>query len=343
MEYGATALGTDGPDKTRDAPLPANGQPAMKNAINAPAGIPILKPIALKGLSFLRPRSTPPTPRDVMGFVSRQDQQPDVVVDDEKAPFDPDKSTLSAPPLMEQFQDPSALADRANNRPSGILLNELPLLVALPQTPLHGETKPGHPTKPSTAPPAPTKVASNAAGSISRETTPIPAHAPSITKVGQSVTLAIPHQHHSGSRSNSPAPSLEAILLDRKRRLAATAATVSTLTSANNGISLGGAGAAAVPAVNSMGPSPTADGAVVAPRAAPPAKGTRFKSSPLALGGQNNLGQTGGGAGGTTSKRFSLPDGKVELGTTVGSSSEASNVVEVEGEKHDAVSKEAAN
>jgi metal transporter CNNM len=71
------------------------------------------------------------------------------------------------------------------------------------------------------------------------------------------------------SRSDSPAPSLEAVLLERKRRLTATAVATNS------------AGAATA---SSAAPSPGYSGGIVSPRPIHPMRGIAFKSSPLSIG-----------------------------------------------------------
>jgi metal transporter CNNM len=96
------------------------------------------------------------------------------------------------------------------------------------------------------------------------------------------LAASVPHVGANVSRSVSPAPSLEAILLDRKRRLGAAASapsgtlgTPATSTAAVN-----------VPSVTVIGPGGVPPGAA---RNVPAAvKGTRFKSSPL--GGGERIG-----------------------------------------------------
>ncbi|KAJ7511808.1 hypothetical protein B0H11DRAFT_1844761 [Mycena galericulata] len=179
------------------------------------APTPVLKPLSLKGLNFLRSRSAPPTPRE----------QPLA------------GAAAAAADARAAQAIPTVVVER--NTPS--------------PTPSLTPTVPDEPA-PEVKKPVP--VAANPAG----------------------LTASLPHVGVGhASRSVSPAPSLEAILLDRKRRLGAAATAPSgTL----------GASATSSPAVN--------------------AAGTRFKSSPLGGGERTGvvvaeqvkkMGTAGGGEG----------------------------------------------
>ncbi|KAH8827209.1 hypothetical protein DL96DRAFT_1605894 [Flagelloscypha sp. PMI_526] len=135
-----------------------------------PTTTPVLKPLALKGLNFLRSRSAPPSPREsttkLPEVIQNQQQSdaadspPNVVVSSATSP-----SPLAAPPNIGILQHPS-------------------------------------PTKPSEL------------GEV------IPASAVTIAKKGnlsQQPSASVPASTVV-SRSASPAPSLEAVLLDRRRR-----------------------------------------------------------------------------------------------------------------------------
>jgi len=185
---------------------------------------PVLKPIALKGLSFLtnRSRSAPPTPRDKKLNLS--------------VPTSPPRST--SPPIAESTSAqlaplPVALEDTAEN---------------------NGQVPPVFLEKAIDIPPPPIIILDSheIAGNDTKAKSSGVA-APASAMPG-SVTV---------SRSVSPAPSLKAILLDRKRRLAA-------------------AGSQTPPTIPSSSLGPPLE--IRPPNArvtTPNIKGTRFKSSPL--------------------------------------------------------------
>lgn len=205
------------------------------------------KPLAIKGLGFLRSRSAPPSPRD-------STEQPKVRLSetvDDSALDDYDHS--SAHPLAhiemthKRGRQPSVIMEQHSssssidsNPPS---YNLPPVLPALRSE--DGSVKPNLVSKP----------------------------IPHITIQSPPIVAPIPTalQHISpGPRSASPAPSLEAILLDRKRRLAGAATPPVTVGSSASNI---------VPAHKPEGivtPVPIAMN-----RSITSTKGARFKSSPL--------------------------------------------------------------
>ncbi|KAF7347244.1 CNNM transmembrane domain-containing protein [Mycena venus] len=197
---------------------------------------PILKPLSLKGLNFLRPRSAPPTPREPNANL------------------------------------PAAIANAASEGSTIVTSSQAADFVAQPIPAVIVERNTPSPT-PSLTPTVPDEPAD-----VKK---PVPVHGqPPPLGLGAS----LPHVAGNVSRSVSPAPSLEAILLDRKRRLGAAANAPGTIGSpAVSSVNLpsgvvGGAGGVGVPA-----------GAGAQARIVPVAvKGTRFKSSPL--GGGERMG-----------------------------------------------------
>ncbi|KAJ7747204.1 hypothetical protein B0H14DRAFT_2984906 [Mycena olivaceomarginata] len=163
---------------------------------------PILKPLSLKGLNFLRSRSAPPTPRE-----------PGAIL-------------------------PAAIAERAAESPAAI----------------------NHAADGSDAPTQPLPVK------------PAPGHAPPL---GLAASLG------NVSRSVSPAPSLEAILLERKRRLGAAGTAPGTIGSP----AMSTASVNVPSVVVGAGGGPAGSAARLVPVTV---KGARFKSSPL--GGGERIG-----------------------------------------------------
>ncbi|KAJ7508438.1 hypothetical protein B0H11DRAFT_2152963 [Mycena galericulata] len=214
----------------------------------APSGTPktptpVLKPLSLKGLNFLRSRSAPPTPREqplagaAAAAAGHAAESPAVLG--------------SSPPVVDATNINSA-EHVADARAAQII----PTVVVERNTPSPTPSlTPTVPDEPAPEVKKPVPVAANPAGL-----------AASLPHVG------VGH----ASRSVSPAPSLEAILLDRKRRLGAAATAPSgTL----------GASATSSPAVNAAVPAAGVGALSGVVRAAPTTvKGTRFKSSPLGGG-----------------------------------------------------------
>lgn len=203
-----------------DVPATASGSvPAELAHVAAPplkAPTPVIRELSLKGLSFLRSRSAPPTPRE---------------------------PNTSLPAMLS--------ASHATESPAVLSHDQTPL----PTVVIERNT-------PSPAPSLAPTVPDEDGVPILDVKKPVPVNA-------LALTASLPHVGPA-SRSASPAPSLEAILLDRKRRLGAAAT--------------GGASATATAPVN-VAPA-VAVGAPGPPARAVPAavKGTRFKSSPLGGG-----------------------------------------------------------
>jgi metal transporter CNNM len=183
----------------------------------------VLKPIALKGLSFItnRSRSAPPTPRAQKLSLSVPGSPPRTT-----SPLAGELGSLQITPLTAALED----AGEVTGHGPSIVVEQV-------------IDSPTPPTVPAEGHEAVDTAKSKLGGLV-----------PPASAVPGSVV---------GSRSASPAPSLEAILLDRKRRLAAAGAQSSQST---------------IPITS---PIPTTEIRPSNPRMATPSmKGTRFKSSP---------------------------------------------------------------
>lgn len=201
---------------------------------------PIVKPVALRGLSYLRPKSAPPIPRDQELNIGRNEETKDV-------PNLPTKFMNKIPRTRSEL-GLSGLAANGDNNVDPVPMEQPSLPATFPNEPepaMDGNSK----IPPSSlAAPVPSRAI---------PTSLLPAPTP---------------------RSTSPVPSLEAILLDRKRRLNAASGVGSGTSSST----------ASLPVV-----LPPATG-IVSPDArqrtgtATNVKGMRFKSSPL--GGDNKSG-----------------------------------------------------
>lgn len=235
---------------------------------------PVLKPIAIKGLSFLtnRSRSAPPTPRD---------QKPTV-----NTPGSPSPPCSNVPLLLQSnsfhgqiIPLSPALEDESETTQQipSIILDQVANVPPTTTASVEGSnTVDNNPSKMQSFPDSSTAIpASIISGSV----------AP--------------------SRSVSPATSLEAVLLDRKRRLAASGGQISAVTPAQ---SLGQNFEVWVPTPRTASPS---------------IKGARFKSSPL--GG----GETSGivvaekvkenlRSENASQEEFRIPDGKAKAGPDKG-------------------------
>ncbi|KAJ6601131.1 hypothetical protein DFH09DRAFT_969690 [Mycena vulgaris] len=223
-------------------PAPAQAPPAGPSAtLKAPT--PVLKELSLKGLSFLRSRSAPPTPRE-----------PNMNV---PAALNAGRATESPAVLGHSSAVESATPPVT---PSADMRQPIPAVIIERDSP--SPTPSLTPTVPDDPAPVPTP-----APEVQK---PVPVSMP-VNALG---LTASPSHVGSASRSVSPAPSLEAILLDRKRRLGA-AATAPT-----------GSVGAGVTSTTSVNVPPIAGGTVGASARAVPAtvKGARFKSSPLGGG-----------------------------------------------------------
>ncbi|KAJ7292632.1 hypothetical protein C8J57DRAFT_1266576 [Mycena rebaudengoi] len=217
------------------APAPPSG--TMK--LSPPT--PVLKPLALKGLNFLRSRSAPPTPRD-----------PNVTI---PAVTAGNSGRAAESPAALNDPEPAGTASTAAVSSIPVATHTIPSIIVERDTPS---------PKPSLTPTVPDEPSPLALD---------PKKPAQVNPLG--LAASVPHIGNV-SRSVSPAPSLEAVLLDRKRRLGAAATAPS---------GVGGTPATSSTSVVS-GPVPTGG----SPRVVVPgvAKGTRFKSSPL--GGGERIG-----------------------------------------------------
>lgn len=224
----------------KDSPAPAR-VPSNEAASPAPgtkslSTTPVPKPIALKGLSIItnRSRSAPPTPRDPKPATGIP-----VVAARPPRTTSPESTHAQGVPLA------AALEDAEDGSYASVLGAQETV-----DLPTFFVDAPGSDPATGTVP----KPKANA-------TTPVAA---GLLAPASAVPGSV-----AASRSGSPAPSLEAILLDRKRRLAAS----QTQTQPQIPMPIAPT-ALALPAPESRIPNPRASTAGV--------KGTRFKSTPLA-------------------------------------------------------------
>lgn len=212
---------------------------------------PVLMPIALKGLSFLnsRSRSAPPTPRDQQPSASI----PGTATDGTTTPSSPPRTT--SPPIIAE----------SNSLQSSMMLT--PLTPAIEDEEREAVQSPSMPTVIPEAiidslPPIPLEdAAASTVDNAAKKSKSLPTGAVPTTSIVPGSVAA--------SRSGSPAPPLEAILLDRKRRLVAA-----------GGIQIVPPPSIVLPVPASGGPVP-ANSRVSTPISV---KGQRFKSSPLGGG-----------------------------------------------------------
>ncbi|KAF7969105.1 hypothetical protein HWV62_28310 [Athelia sp. TMB] len=244
----ADALQTDTP-QAMDIHLPSNSAEGQPN--RSLTTTPVLKPIALKGLNFLtsRSRSAPPTPHD---------SKPVPIM----ASTNLDEAMVN--PAVAHATSPTMIVPSTSHQGSVMLS---------PLTPALEDEERGEDQISSVSETAlPTVVISSASDSLNEKTVPTvdvdSKKSRRMSSSGLASTISPPGSV-AVSRSGSPAPTLEAILLDRKRRLAAAS------------------GAQATPSGTTASPAPTASGPALAnSRIATPVavKGQRFKSSPLGGG-----------------------------------------------------------
>ncbi|KAJ3776825.1 hypothetical protein FB446DRAFT_240557 [Lentinula raphanica] len=182
-----------------------------------------LKPLSIKGLNFLRSRSAPPSPRDL---VSHVEPPPSGTAVDQDLP----PSSLPRTPSysnVDHLRLPASVETEAERiqLPPAIIVNQ-------------------HDPK-------------NASDGTEQVIKSRPLIMTPVAKVANANQIISPM-----SRSASPAPSLEAYLLDRKRRIGAS----------------GSGSPALLPAVSSSSAQPV--GRSISVRTTP-SKGARFKSTPL--------------------------------------------------------------
>ncbi|KIJ67290.1 hypothetical protein HYDPIDRAFT_173888 [Hydnomerulius pinastri MD-312] len=206
---------------------------------------PVLRPLAIRGLSFLRSKSAPPSPRD----------------DNSRAPSIASRSRKGALPTT-----PAEPNDESEGTPSTVVQN-LEAIVCTDEF-KDVEEKPQDTATPNLA-------SENTTAPAAPRDAPMKKRA--LSSAGIASALPGPVSTPT-SRATSPAPSLEAILLDRKRRLAAAAATAGKDTGPVN-----------TPAIPS-----TSDGREVRAPAlrvtTPSIKGaSKFKSSPLGGGERTGI------------------------------------------------------
>ncbi|KAJ3874093.1 hypothetical protein F5051DRAFT_104098 [Lentinula edodes] len=205
---------------------------------------PTLKPLSLKGLSFLRSRSAPPSPRDTVSYNNLS--VPNATIDHGPPPSIPRTNSHSN---VENSHTPTSIyagEERFVQGPPSIIVEQYD--VGPPPTRISSDERPAY---------------NPAAEATSEKLAKVPPFQPTIVspvaKVANAAQFIPP-----GSRSASPAPSLEAFLLDRKRRIGVSASGSPGLLAASTGASL-----VAVPVAGSVSLRAT------------PSKGARFKSTPL--------------------------------------------------------------
>ncbi|KAH7909012.1 hypothetical protein BJ138DRAFT_1011658 [Hygrophoropsis aurantiaca] len=199
---------------------------------------PVLRPIALKSFSFLRSSSAPPTPRE-----SKPKGR--------SLPSSPKRKTATLPADVPEDNDRSG-SETPKQDPVAVLET-----MAAEKEPEARNSAPKE-----DAPPA-------------SDDTPV--HEPQLKKRSLSSTGIATSVSSPVSRSASPAPSLEAILFDRKRRLAAAAA-------GKDGSS------ATLPLLPLPIPGVSGESRTPGVRVTTPSiKGSRFKSSPLGGGDRSGV------------------------------------------------------
>ncbi|GAW07522.1 DUF21-domain-containing protein [Lentinula edodes] len=212
-------------------------------AMNKPLP-PTLKPLSLKGLSFLRSRSAPPSPRDTVSYNDLS--IPNATIDHGSPPSMPRTNSHSN---VENSRTPTSIyagEERIVRGPPSIIVEQYD--VGPPPTSISSDERPAY---------------NPAEEATSEKLAKVPPYQPTIlspvAKVANAAQFIPP-----GSRSASPAPSLEAFLLDRKRRIGVSASGSPGLLAASTGASL-----VAVPVAGSVSLRAT------------PSKGARFKSTLL--------------------------------------------------------------
>ncbi|KAF8830058.1 hypothetical protein HHX47_DHR2000685 [Lentinula edodes] len=212
-------------------------------AMNKPLP-PTLKPLSLKGLSFLRSRSAPPSPRDTVSY--NDFSIPNATIDHGPPPSIPRTNSHSN---VENSRTPTSIyagEERIVRGPPSIIVEQYD--VGPPPTSISSDERPAY---------------NPAEEATSEKLAKVPPYQPTIFSPVAKVANA-PQFIPPGSRSASPAPSLEAFLLDRKRRIGVSASGSPGLLAASTGASL-----VAVPVAGSVSLRST------------PSKGARFKSTPL--------------------------------------------------------------
>ncbi|KAJ3929834.1 MAG: hypothetical protein NXY57DRAFT_1090365 [Lentinula lateritia] len=212
-------------------------------AMNKPLP-PTLKPLSLKGLSFLRSRSAPPSPRDTVSYN-------DLSISNATIGHGPAPSIhrTNSHSNVENSHTPTSIyarEERIVRGPPSIVVEQYD--VGPPPASIFSDDRPAY----------------NPAEEVTNEKlAKVPPYQPTIlspvAKVANAAQFISP-----GSRSASPASSLEAFLLDRKRRIGVSASGSPGLLTAATGASL-----VAVPVAGSVSLRAT------------PSKGARFKSTPL--------------------------------------------------------------
>lgn len=242
--------GEDGNPPRRESSAPPSLKPEPVNASQSQG-----KATGLKGLGFFRTKSAPPIPLDLKNPVS--DDKPEVQTEE-------DITALTAIPVIQMPRPvkgirspPSIILEHQSN------LSKDGVVTALVNP---GTTIPSSLVRDTARPPA----RSNSEGFL----------APPSTAASALPTRLATNVPSSQSRSGSPAPPLEAVLFERKRRLHAggtgpSPSGTSPSTPTPQGVINTGLLSSAVASLSQSAPSAPASGGVGG------SKGTKFKSSPL--------------------------------------------------------------
>ncbi|KAJ3783690.1 hypothetical protein GGU10DRAFT_360165 [Lentinula aff. detonsa] len=203
-----------------------------------------LKPLSLKGLDFLRSRSAPPSPRDNVSH--DKTSVPNTAIEHTLASLPRTHSHLN----MDNLRPPVSSETEEERVIQGSIAVE--------------QHSPDPPTVEFVSNTTPVPMPTDARNvQMAKMTVAQPLILAPVAKVANAAQIISPI-----SRSASPAPSLEAFLLDRKRRIGASSSGSPGLLSAGSTASTS-ASLAAPPAAGSISVRTT------------PSKGARFKSTPL--------------------------------------------------------------
>ncbi|KDQ58002.1 hypothetical protein JAAARDRAFT_57799 [Jaapia argillacea MUCL 33604] len=247
---------TAGPSSVRPI-APSESRSSSSNLLKPIANLP-----SLKGLGFLRSRSAPPVPRPAPlthAHTGPVIPGPSPVMEHTSLPSEEEKKVDPTP-----IPGPSILVTESSDQ----MPSPPPIIINSPST----DTAESNVTKSSTG--------------VLPLVAPVPIPASGMSGHAQGRLAA------SGSRNGSPSPSLEAFLLDRKRRQAAVAAAGGHAAGTGHVTHPSGSNSnvATAPNVGGVGGRIVSTGA----------KGLRFKSSPL-TGGAEDKG-AGVGVGGEKGK-----------------------------------------
>ncbi|EGN97201.1 hypothetical protein SERLA73DRAFT_183859 [Serpula lacrymans var. lacrymans S7.3] len=188
-------------DSVPELAIMGTGDIADATNANVPKGVgstPILRPIAMRGFSFLRSKSAPPTPRDQDAKLASAPSSPKLMASTVVEITDDDQEVADVSPVVAL--EAAILKD---NTDDAFLLDDKAMVPSVVTTIGTNVSKP------------PCKTSSM--GTTNTAVIPVSAIHGSVSSPA--------------SRSVSPSPSLEAFLFDRKRRLVAAAAVAGSPTS----------------------------------------------------------------------------------------------------------------